>query len=187
MDTQQRFGLAKPKALALFLQLILIVLATASTAFILWFSIAFQAGWLFITGYAAVLIAYAAIIFYAAYGYRQKEAYYLGAVYAFCAAILCNVILPFRTTYQVVVLTVLFGLYIAFAQRLRQPKIADRLLAVTAVCAAAFSVYSTLTARVDNLGPFSQNLFSVTAMYLSIWTPVIMTVTLGLCYSLRRD
>ncbi|MGI6265330.1 MAG: hypothetical protein ACOYJY_07735 [Acutalibacteraceae bacterium] len=187
MDTKARFGLPKGKAIALLIQFILTVLATVGTGYVLWFSIAYQTGVLFIASYSIVLLSYIAVIFYASYGYKKDDSYYLGAVYAFCAAILLNVLLPFRTTYQLVTLTVLFGLYIAFAQRLKDTKAADWLLLCMGVVAVAFSVYSTITARTENLNDLKENLLSVSAMYVSIWTPVIMTVTLGLAYSVRKN
>lgn len=186
MDTKTRYGISKPKAIALLLQLIPIVLATASTVFVLWFSIAYNTGALFVSAYTAVLISYAAIIFYASYGHKKDDRYFLGAVYAFCVAIQLNILLPFRTTYQLVTLTVLFGLYIAFAQRIKNTKAADILLLCMLVFAVAFSVYSTATARTENLNELSENVLSVSAMYISIWTPVIMTVTFALAYSVRK-
>ncbi len=185
MDTQERFGLSRGKGIALLVQMILILLATGSTVFILWFSAANGLGALFTCSYAVVLAAYVAVIFYAAYGYKKDDAYFLGALYAFCAAILLQILLPFRTTFQVAALVLLFGLTIAFAQRLHQ-KAADGLLLGMLGFAAAFSVFSTFTARVDTLGDLAANGWSVSAMYLSIWTPVILTVTLGLAYSVRR-
>ena len=186
MDTEKRFGLTKRKAIVLFLQFIIIALATAGTGYVLWFSIANDTGALFITAYSVILISYVAVIFYAAYGHKKGDSYFLGAVYAFCAAILLNILLPFRTTYQLVTLTVLFGLYIAFAQRLKNIRAAEWLLVCMIAFAVAFSVYSTSTASTDNLNELSSNFFSVSAMYISIWTPVIMTVTLGLSYSIRK-
>ena len=186
MDTKKIFGISMPKAIALFLQFILIVLATASTVFILMFSIVNNAGALFIAGYAAVLLSYIAVILYASYGYKKTDWFFSGAVYIFCLAIQLNILLPFRTTYQLVTLTLLFGLYIAFNQRLKDKKIANSLLFCMLACAVCFSVYSTLTARTENLNELSENIFSVSAMYISIWTPVIMTVTLGLSYSVRK-
>ena len=185
MDTQKRFGLSKPKAIALFFQMILIALASASTVFILWFSVTHHTGPLFIVSYAVVLISYLAIIFYASYGYRKDDSYFLGAIGAFCAAILLNVLLPFRTPFQLLTLTVLFGLYIAFACRHTERKTANALLFFMLAFAAAFSIYSTFTARTENLNELSSNALSVTAMYLSIWTPVIMTATVGLAHSVR--
>ena len=186
MDTEKKFGLPKWKAIALFCQFVLIVLATVCTGYVLWFSVSHNTGAIFIAAYVVVLISYVAIIFYAAYGRNKDDSYYLGAVYAFCAAILLNVLLPFRTTYQMITLIGLFGIYIAFAQRLKQVNVAEWLLLCAFVFAIAFSVYSTVTARVDNLGELSNNLFSVSAMYISIWTPVIMTVTLALAYNVRQ-
>ena len=185
MSTKKQFGVSKGKGIALLVQLILTLLATASTVFILWFSVANQLGTLFTVSYAVVLLSYVAIFFYASYGYRKDDSYYLGAVYAFCAAILLNILLPFRNTFQVTVLVLLFGLYIAFAQRLHQ-KAADWLLVGMLAFALVFSVCSSFTAKVDTLGELSSNLWSVSAMYLSIWTPVIMTVTLALAYSVRK-
>ena len=186
MNTEKNFGISKPKAIALFFQMILIVVATLATAYVLGFSIASGAGALFTSAYCVVLISYFAIIFYASYGYKKDNSYYLGAIYAFCAAILINVLLPFRTTFQIATLTVLFGLYIAFAQRLNAAKAAEWLLLCMMVFALAFSIHSTATARTENLNELSTNFFSVSAMYVSIWTPVIMTATLALCYSVRR-
>ena len=186
MDTKSKFGIAKPKAIALFFQLILTLLATASTAFVWWFSIAYRAGALFIAAYTAVLLSYAAVIFYAAYGHKKDDRYFLGAVYAFCAAIQLNILLPFRTTYQLVTLTLLFGLYIAFAQWIKKKEIANWLLFCMGLSALAFSVYSTVTARTENLNDLAENFLSAAAMYVSIWTPVIMTVTLALAYSVRK-
>jgi len=185
MDTKKNVGLSKGTSAALLLQFILIVLACAATCFILVFSITHPVGPLFIIAYAAVLLSYAAVIFYAVCGYKKDDRYFLGAVYAFCAAIQLNVLLPFRTSFQLAALTILLCLYVAFAQRLKEPKSANWLLFGMAAAAAAFSVYSTATARTENLNELSENLFSVSAMYLSIWTPVIMTVTLALAYSVR--
>ena len=186
MDMENKSGLKKWKAIALLFQMVLIVLATASTGYVLGFCIASNSGALFIVSYSIVAISYVAVVFYAVYGYKKDDSYYLGAVYAFTVAILLNVLLPFRTTYQLVTLTVLFGLYIAFAQRLGNVKAASWLLFFMVVFAVAFSVYSTVTARTENLQQLSDDLFAVSAMYISIWTPVIMTVTLGLAYSVRK-
>ena len=175
------------KRVALPVQFFLILLAIAGTGFVFGFSVAYDAGPLFITAYAVVLLSYAAAVFYASYGYKRGEAYYLGAVYAFCGAILLNLLLPFRTTYQLVTLAVLLALYAAFAQRLANRRAANWLLLCMLLFAAAFSVYSTATARTENLNDLAGHFFSVAAMYISIWTPVIMTVTLGLAYILRKE
>lgn len=186
MDTEKKFGLAKWKALALFFQFILMVVGAVGTVYVLGFSIANNVGALFIISYAIVAVSYVAVVFYAVYGYKKDDRYYLGAVYAFCAAILLNVLLPFRTTYQLVALTVLLGLYVAFAQRLKDVKVAMWLLLCMLVFAVAFSVYSTITAKTDNVTALGGNFVTVLAMYASVWTPVIMTVTLGLAYSVRE-
>ena len=186
MDTEKRFGITKWKAIALFVQFLLTVAATASTAYILGFSIANRAGALFTAVYCMVLLSYVAVIFYAVYGYKQSDSYFLGAVYAFCVAIQLNILLPFRSTYQLVTLTILLGLYVAFAQHLKTPKVANWLLLCMVVFAVAFSVYATATARVENVDPDGRNLIAVIAMYLSVWTPVMVTVTLGLAYSVRK-
>lgn len=187
MDARKRFDLPLPKALALFVQFIVTVLATASTVFILWFSVTYNTGALFIAAYVSVLVSYVAVIFYAAYGYKKDERYFLGALYAFCIAIQLNILLPFRTTYQLVTLTVLLALYVAFAQRTKDKKAGNWLLLFMIVFALAFSVYSTATARTENLNDLKENFLSVSAMYVSIWTPVIMTVTLALAHSVRRS
>ncbi len=186
MDTEKKLGISKPKAIALFFQMIIIVFATLATAYVLGFSIASGVGALFVVAYCVVLLSYFAMIFYASYGYKKNNSYYLGTIYAFCAAILLNVLLPFRTTYQLATLTVLLGLYIAFAQRLNNVKVAEWLLFLMILFALAFSIYSTATARTENLNELSADFFSVSAMFISIWTPVIMTVTLAICYSVRR-
>ena len=187
MNTQKRFGLSLPKALGLFFQMIVTVAATACTAFVLWFSISHNTGALFIAAYTFILIAYVAVIFYACYGYKRDQRFFLGAVYAFCFAILLNILLPFRTTYQLITLTLLFGAYIAFAQWLRNRKVAEVLLFCMLLLALAFSIYSTVTAKTENLAELRENALSVTAMYVSIWTPVIMTVTFALAYSTRKN
>lgn len=186
MNTEKRFGLKKWKAVALFLQFVMTVLGAIGTGYVLGFSMINRVGALFVIGYSAVLVSYAAVVFYAVYGHKKGDAYYLGAVYAFCVAIFFNVLLPFRTTYQLAMLTILFGLYAMFSQRPKASKAADWLLLFMLLFALAFSVYSTITARTENLNELSGNFFSVSAMYVSIWTPVIMTVTLGLAHSVRR-
>ena len=57
MDTEKRFGITKWKAIALFVQFLLTVAATASTAYILGFSIANRAGALFTAAYCVVLLS----------------------------------------------------------------------------------------------------------------------------------
>ena len=185
MNTQEKFGFSRLKGLALLLQLPLVLAATAGTVFVLAFSITNNAGPLFVAAYVAVLVAYVAVIFYACYGYRKNNAYYLGAVYAFCLAVQLNVLLPFRDTYQLVALTLLLSLCVVFAQHIDRKKAANALLVCMLAAALAFSVYATLTARTENLNDLKENVWSVAAMYISVWTPVIMTVTLGLAYSVR--
>lgn len=185
MDTEKRFGLKKWKAIVLFVQLFLIILATTSTAYVLGFSMAKKVGALFIIVYSVILISYVSIIFYAVYGYKEDDSYFLGAIYTFCLAILLNILLPFRTIYQLVTLTILFGLYIAFAQRLKNIKVSQWLLFFMFLFALAFSVYSTIVAKTDNLNGTISSFLSALAMYVSIWTPVIMTATFGLAYSVK--
>ena len=187
MDTQKKYGLAKWKAILLLVQLVLVTLATIGTAFIFGFSISQKLGALSIISYCTVLLSYIALIFYGVYGHNKDNSYYLGAVYAFCAAILLNTLLPFRNAYQIATLVLLFGAFIAFAQHLKNTKVANYLLLTMCVLALAFTIYSTITAKTETLGQASNNFFAVFAMYISSWTPVIMTVTLALSYNVRTN
>ena len=74
----------------------------------------------------------------------------------------------------------------SFAHRLKQYVVVNYMFIVMLVFAVAFSLYSTIIAKVDNMGDIQNNSFSVFAMYISIWTPVVMTVTFALAYNLRQ-
>lgn len=186
MENLQKYNMPKWKGILLLIQLIFVILAFIGSIYLLWFSIKYKFGVLTNIVYLVIAISYMSIIFYGAYGYKKQDSYFLGALYTFSLAILLNIILPFRSIYQMIVLILFFGGYIALAQRIKEKKIANIILIIIFLLSLMFSIYSTITSNLSSMGEVGSNIFTILTMYLSIWTPVIMTITLGLSFSLRQ-
>ena len=186
MQKNNKTSLPQWKFAILIVQFVFISIASICTGYVLGFSIINNMGILPILSYSAVLLSYFSIIFYAIVGYKKSDVHFIAAIYVFAVAIVLNIILPFRNTYQLITLILLFGLYVSFAHRLKQYVVVNYMFIVMLVFAIAFSLYSTITAKLDNMGSIQNTSFSIFAMYISIWTPVVMTVTFALAYNLRQ-
>ena len=138
-----------------------------------------------LASYIFILLSILSIIGYGVFGYRKGEVAYLASVAPFMVAVLVNIIMPGRNAYQIATLTVLFALTFGFLLRQKDEKFNLILSLAMIVASLAFSIYSAITANTQFLGEISSNWPTYLAMYLSIFIPVIVSITFALTYNVR--
>ena len=187
MDTLKRFGINKPKAIMLFVQMILVLFLLAISIYLLVFVISNNLGGWMVSSYIFIILSVLAIIYYGAFGYRRGDSIYKLSIAPFALAVFINILLPNRGTFQVAILAILFALVIAFLIKQEDKKFTFTIGLTMIAASLVFSIYSAITAKIDFLGSISDNWTTYVAMYFSIFIPVIMSVTIVLAYSVRND
>ena len=76
---------------------------------------------------------------------------------------------------------------IAFLLKQNDKKVNVIISILMVVVALAFSIYSSITARLDFLGQMDAKWYTYLAMYLSIFIPTIMSGTFALTYNVRMS
>jgi hypothetical protein len=135
----------------------------------------------------SILLAFVAIFAYGIYGYKKSNAFYYCAIAFFLFAILMNNILPFRDTFQKILLTMLFGAFASFILAQKNFKLSLIVICVASLLSLVFSIYSSITANVNSLGPIEQNVLPAIMMYVSIWTPVIISLVFAATTLARQE
>ena len=111
---------------------------------------------------------------------------YIGAIIPFLGAILVNILLPQRNAVQIALLSILFALVSIFLVKQKERKFNVYISLAMVVVSLAFSIYSSITAKLDFLGQMpSTGWYTYLAMYLSIFVPTIMSATFALTYNVR--
>lgn len=187
MDTKAKFGLSKRNAIFLFVQMIFTILGFAAQMGIMIFLIANGLDTFMLISSISILLAFLAIFAYGIYGYKKSNAFYYAAIGFFLFAILMNNILPFRDTFQKILLTMLFGAFAAFILAQKNFKLSLIVVCVASLLSLVFSIYSTVTANVNSLGPIEQNVLPAIMMYVSIWTPVIISLVFAATTLAREE
>lgn len=185
MDTLKKLGIRKDKAILLFLQMILTIILLIASIYLLVFICINNLGPWMIASYIFITLSVLTIIFYGVYGYKKGHIVYLLSAVPFLGAILVNILLPQRDIFQVAVLAVLFAVTSVFLTRQKDQKFTYIISISMVVVSLIFSVYSSITARLDFLGDMSANWYTYFAMYLSIFIPSIMSGTFALTYNVR--
>lgn len=185
MDTEKRFGLKKSKAIMLFIQMFLIIFLLAISIYLLIFVTKHKLGGWMISSYIFITLSILAIICYSIIGYKKGRFAYLLAIVPFLIAILINVLLPNRETFQVALLAILFALTFGFLLKQDNHKITYIIGLSMVVVSLIFSIYSAIKANTQFLGEISENWPTYIAMYSSIFVPVIMSSTFVLTYYVR--
>lgn len=186
MDTEKKYGLKKPKAILLFVQMLLtIILLVVALYLLVYVSINGLGAWM-ITSYIFISLSVLAIFGYGIIGYKKGELIYLFSTIPYLVAIFINIMLPNRNAFQIGVLSILFALTFAFAIKQKDFKFNQIISILMVVTSLVFSIYSSITARVDFLGNISENWLTYVAMYLSIFVPTIMSGTFALTYNVRN-
>ena len=185
MNTEEKFGLKKSKAILLFLQMILTLLLLAASVYLLIFVISNNLGSWMTISYVFITLSIVSIIFYSTYGFKKGDVSYQVSVLPFLAAIFVNILLPTRGTFQVALLTVLFTLTFAFLLRKSDKRFTNVVSFAMVAVSLTFSIYSAITADTQFLGEISTNWPTYLAMYLSIFVPTVMSGTLALTYNVR--
>ena len=185
MDTLKKYGIKKDKAILLFVQMILtIILLIVSIYLLVFISVNNLGGWM-IASYILITLSVLTIICYSIIGYKKGAVAYIIAIIPFLGAILVNILLPQRDSFQVAMLSILFALVSVFLVKQKDEKINYIVSILMCAVALTFSVYSAITARLDFLGQMSANWYTYLAMYLSIFIPTIMSGTLALTYNIK--
>lgn len=187
MDTEKRFGLKKPTAIMLFVQMIVIIVATISAIYLMIFIISNKLGGWMITSSIFILLSMLMMIFYSVYGYKKGELFYKLAILPFLGAVFVNVLLPGRNSMQIALLTLLFALMFSFLLNQKDDKLKENILTLMVLLSLAFSIYSAINADVSFLGDVSKNWPTYVAMYLSIFTPVICNFTYALIFYVKKQ
>ncbi|MBQ8451751.1 MAG: hypothetical protein IJ538_03130 [Clostridia bacterium] len=184
MDTETKFGLTKNNAMMLFLQMILTIVGFVAQIGLLTFIVKNGLNNM-LANSIAIILSFLSLFVYALFGYGKSKFYYIAAIAFFLLAILINNILPYRDTFQKILLTLLFGTMGAFMVAQDKFKLANILIFVAAILSLTFSIYSTITANVETVGDLSKTIVPVVMMYVSIFTPIIMTGAFGVTYLTR--
>ena len=185
MDTLKKLGIKKDKAILLFVQMILTVILLITSFYLLAFVCVHNLGVWMILSYVFITLSVLSIIVYGIIGYKKREIAYLLAIAPFLCAIFVNILLPQRNTFQIAVLTILFALTSIFLVKQKDQKFTYIISFLMVVVSLVFSIYSSITARLDFLGDMSANWYTYLAMYLSIFIPTIMSGTFALTYNVR--
>lgn len=186
MDTEKKYGLKKPKAILLFVQMLLtIIILVVALYLLVYVSINGLGAWM-IASYIFISLSVLAIFGYGIIGYKEGELIYLLSIIPYLVAIFINIMLPNRNAFQVGLLSILFALTFAFAIKQKDFKFNQIISILMVVTSLTFSIYSSITARVDFLGNISENWLTYVAMYLSIFVPTIMSGTFALTYNVRN-
>ena len=185
MDTENRLGIKKHKAILLFVQMLFIILLFIASVYLLVFTISNNLGGWMITSYIFITISVLALIGYAIIGFKKGEVAYRLAVIPFLGAIFVNVLLPNRETFQIALLTLLFASTFAFLLRQKDVRFTTIIALGMVAISLTFSIYSSIKANTQFLGSVSENWPTYVAMYLSIFVPTIMSVTFALTYNVR--
>ena len=187
MDTKAKFGLSKRNAIFLFVQMIFTILGFAAQMGIMIFLIANGLDTFMLISSISILLAFVAIFAYGIFGYKKSNAFYYAAIAFFLFAILMNNILPFRDTFQKILLTMLFGAFAAFILAQKNFKLSLIVVCIASLLSLVFSIYSSVTANVNSLGPIEQNVLPAIMMYVSIWTPVIISLVFAATTLAREE
>ena len=185
MDTVEKIGIIKSKAIMLFVQMLLTIILLATSIYLLVFvSINNLGGWM-VASYIFITLSVISIIVYAIVGYKKGKAAYLLAIAPILGAIFVNILLPQRNTFQIALLTILFALVSVFLVKQKDRTFSYCVTYLMVIVSLIFSIYSAITARLDFLGQMSANWYTYLAMYLSIFIPSIMSGTFALTYNVR--
>jgi len=187
MDTEKKFGLKKPKAILLFIQMILTVFLFAASVYLLIFVISNKLNGIMITSYVFIVLSILVIIFYSTYGFKKGDLVYRLSVAPFLVAVFINVLVPGRGIFQIALLTLLFAAGVLFLFRQEDYKFACATVFCMVIISLVFSIYSSVTANTQFLGDISTNWPTYVSMYLSIFIPTIMSGTLALTYNVRNN
>jgi hypothetical protein len=185
MDTVKKFGLSKPKAIMLFVQMLFVILITISSIFLLIFVVSHNLGPWMVTSYILISLSALAIIFYAVYGYKKNQIAYQLSLLPFVGAIGVNIFLPGRNVIQIVFLSLLLVSTIIFGVFQKNKRVGYVSILAMVIFSLVFSIYSSITANISFLGPIENNWPTYVAMYLSIFTPTIISVTFAVTYNVR--
>ncbi len=187
MDTEKRLGIKKPKAIMLFVQMILVIFLLIVSVYLLAFVTSYNLGAWMIISYIFITLSVIALIGYGIIGFKKGKLMYLLSVLPFSIAVFVNILLPGRETVQIALLSVLFALTFAFLLKQDDKRFTMIIGISMIVISLIFSVYSAIKADISFLGDVSNNLATYIAMYSSIFIPVVMSVTFTVVFSVRCD
>ena len=185
MDTERKLGIKKPKAMMLFVQMILTVVLLVVSVYLLVFVISNNLGGWMISSYILITISVLAIICYGIIGYKKGNLAYYLAIAPFLAAVFVNVLLPQRNAFQIALLTILFALGFGFLCKQKDKKFSYIVAFSMVAISLTFSIYSAITAKTDFIGSVADNWPTYLAMYLSIFVPTIMSTTILVTYDVN--
>lgn len=177
--------MSKTRTIMFYIQMAITVIALIASIYLLVFVLSYKLGGWMIVSYISIIISIAAMIYCSMLGFRRGEVVYQLSILPFLVAIFVNVILPNRSSFQIGMLCLLFALVFAYLIRQKDHKFAFVILILMIAVSLTFSVYSAINAHVDFLGDIREHFLTYLAMYLSIFIPTIMSVTITLTHNVR--
>ena len=186
MNTKEKFGLEKPKAIMLFIQMLLIILLFITSIYLLVFVIINKLGGWMIASYIFITLSIISIMLYSIFGYKKDDLYYKLAVIPFLIAVLINIILPGRNAFQIAALAVLLAFLFGYLLKLDDDNYSFSLSILIIVVSLLFSVYSAINANTQFLGEINAAWTTYFAMYASIFIPTIMCSTFALITNVKK-
>ena len=191
MDTLEKYNLKKNKAILLFAQMIILIIGTAISAFVFAYITKGVASGnynaLMLISSLAMLLAHIAIIIYGCFGFRKGRTFFLGACAIFAFAIVVNVLITFRTPFQHILLTLMFGYMLVFIVKEHDRKFAAISILIVTVLSLVFSISSAIVANPHALGDSNIKVFTILAMYASLFAPTVLAGTIALIHAVHMD
>ena len=184
MDTVEKYGLKKPHAILLFVQMILIIIGLNIQVSVCVLTIKFNLSVYMLISCIAMIFAHVGVLTYGLIGYKKGQPFYFATIGLFLLAIVVNIVIPFRDIAQRILLTLLFGMMCVFPFKEKDYKFTNILLAIASLFALAFSIYSSITANPNSMGEVP-TIFPVIVMYLSIFAPLILVGLFAVAYNAR--
>ena len=179
--------LSKTNRILLIIQMILVIVGLAAQLGIFIFMAINKLDSFMLVSSFTINLSFIAVLVYAIYGYKKNNHYYYIAILLFLLAILINNVLPYRVTTQKILLTLLFGTITGFLIAQDKKEIASSLILSSVILSVGFAIYSSITANPNALGPVEDNILPVIMMYISIFTPVIMSGLFAVTYRVRNE
>ena len=185
MDVAKKYGIRNAQGILLLVQAILVKLGLLIQGLVLVYLIVASPNVYMMISTISMIVAYLGVFVYCYIGYKKSRVFYFITVGLFLLAIMTNIIMPFRDVPQRIMLALMFGLMSVFMFKQENYKFTNVLIALAALVALSFSIYSAITAKVSSLGEIEHKVFAAIIMYISIFSPVVMVGLFGAAYNAR--
>ena len=110
---------------------------------------------------------------------------YILSIIPFMIVVFVNILIPSRNIFQQALLILLLISLVIFVLKQEDPGFINIVAFAMLAVALVFSIYSAINANTQFLGPVKDNWLTYVSMYLSIFTPTIVSFTYLVAYNAR--